>query len=174
MKVTQIGAVVMVNHNVNDQIISQPSRFISINNNSCLNLYPFEHIKHMCRNATLSTTITFLKYTNNSNINIPQPRPMIASISALNKVKTKKQNKQRLPRISTENQIEKNELKKNQKKNGNQKNKQKRNKNGLFYDRYIIRNIWKYGMLFFLYMLYHKYYINTTQASNFGSKDLWD
>ena len=55
----QIGAVVMVNHNVNDQTISQGSRFIAVNNEPCKS-YKFERIKNMCRNATLPTTIRFL------------------------------------------------------------------------------------------------------------------
>eukprot|EP01083_Nonionella_stella_P015257 42691_1 len=108
---TQIGAIVMVNHNVNDQVIHQFSRFISINGDPCKN-YSFERIKGMCRNAPLPTTI---KFHDKDGI-VPQPVTLTASISAGNEVRistkpsnqrlkasdnfSKKQNKHHSPRFA--------------------------------------------------------------------------
>ena len=52
------GALVMVNHDVNDQVISENSQIVAINEENC-RYYKFEKIKHMCRNAPLPSTITF-------------------------------------------------------------------------------------------------------------------
>lgn len=74
----QIGAVVMVNHNVNDQLISQGSRFMAINGDNCKN-FKFERIKNMCRNANLPTTIKFIHADHTIN---SQPQQIMTSVSA--------------------------------------------------------------------------------------------
>merc|ERR1712228_983372 len=100
----QIGAVVMVNHNVKDQMISQGSQFISINSSPCKS-YAFDRIKNMCRNATLPTTIKFLNTYKPSSPK-PSPKPSSYTKPATSPKPTKKirkQNKQNSPRYSTKN-----------------------------------------------------------------------
>merc|ERR1712048_1491194 len=73
-EVSQIGAVVMVNHNVNDQIVDKRSRFVSVNNIQCKD-FQFERIKDICRNATLPTCIQFLRPSANQTNLSPKHKP---------------------------------------------------------------------------------------------------
>ena len=55
---SQIGAVVVTNHNVSDSYIAAYSRIVSINGDRCKK-YKFRRIKELCRNATLPAFIKF-------------------------------------------------------------------------------------------------------------------
>merc|ERR1712228_925152 len=95
---SQIGAVVMVNHNVNDQVISKNSRFVAVNNNQCKN-FQFERIKNICRNATLPTCIKFIRPINNFKLSPTNNQKAVSKPSKQNKPKPKPK-KDKSPRNS--------------------------------------------------------------------------
>merc|ERR1719361_1172798 len=71
------GALVMVNHDVNDQVIVESSQIVAINEENC-RYYKFEKIKNMCRNAPLPSTITFAP-PGTSHIPMPALRSSISA-----------------------------------------------------------------------------------------------